>query len=127
MIGVIIFSTTCHFKPVCKEWLIFLLQVFPFFLAIANEVPVLAGVDVRVQLYKESFIELECAGELLHQLPNALQKLIHDRRNLLRVTVQVRVPEVCRRNICCVIPQGACEIHDDAMQTMCRFRLCDHI
>lgn len=64
-------------------------QLSPLALVVANEVAVLAGVDVAVNGGEEPLVELESAGELLHELPCALQHLIHDGRNLLGVSSQV--------------------------------------
>lgn len=41
---------------------------------------------------EEPGVELEGAGELLHELPHALQELIHDGGHLLRVSHQVVAP-----------------------------------
>lgn len=41
---------------------------------------------------EKPLVELEGAGELLHQLPHTLQKLIDDRRHLLWVSNQVITP-----------------------------------
>lgn len=61
-------------------------------LAVAQEVAVLAGVHMHVQLEQEALIELEGTWELLHQLPHTLQELVDHWRHLLRVTLQVSVP-----------------------------------
>lgn len=45
-----------------------------------------------VQLQEEALVKLEGAGELLHQLPNTLQELVHHGGHLLKVSVQVSVP-----------------------------------
>lgn len=41
---------------------------------------------------EEPLVELKGAGELLHELPHALQELIDDRRYLFRVSDQVVAP-----------------------------------
>lgn len=64
-------------------------QLSPLALVVANEVAVLAGVDVAVNGDEEPLVELESAGELLHELPRAFQHLIDDGRNLLGVSSQV--------------------------------------
>lgn len=61
-------------------------------LAVAQEGPELAGVDVTVDGNQEALVELEGTGELLGQLPHALQELVDDRRHLLGISVQVSVP-----------------------------------
>lgn len=64
-------------------------QLPPLALVVANEVAVLAGVDVAVDGDEEPLVELESAGELLSELPRALQHLIDDGRDLFRVPGQV--------------------------------------
>lgn len=64
-------------------------QLPPLALVVANEVAVLAGVDVAVNGDEEPLVELESAGELLRELPRAFQHLIDDGRNLLGVSSQV--------------------------------------
>ncbi|KAF3838021.1 hypothetical protein F7725_009789 [Dissostichus mawsoni] len=49
----------------------------------------MAGVDVAVNGDEEPRVELKGTGELLHELPDALQELVDDRRDLFRVSLQV--------------------------------------
>lgn len=64
-------------------------QLPPLALVVANEVAVLAGVDVAVNGDEEPLVELESAGELLSELPRALQHLVDDGRYLFGVPGQV--------------------------------------
>lgn len=61
-------------------------QLSPLPLAVADEVAVLAGVDVAVNGDEEPLVELESAGELLSELPRAFQHLINDGRYLFGVS-----------------------------------------
>lgn len=63
-----------------------------FLLAVAQEGPKMAGVDVSVYGDEEALVELKGTRELLGQLPHALQELVDDRRHLFRIAVQVSVP-----------------------------------
>lgn len=63
-----------------------------FLLAVSQEGPELAGVHVIVDGDQEALVELKGAGELLGQLPHALQELVYDWRDLLGIPVQVSVP-----------------------------------
>jgi len=67
-------------------------QLQPLALVVADKVAVLAGVGVVVDGDEEPLVELEGTGELIHQLPHTLQELVHDRRHLLGVPVQVVAP-----------------------------------
>jgi len=67
-------------------------------LAVAQEGPVLTGVDVGVYGDEEALVELEGTWELLRQLPNTLQELVDDWRHLFGISIQVSVPaeaELC--------------------------------
>lgn len=61
-------------------------------LAVSQEVPVLAGVDVCVNGQEEALVELKGTRELLRQLPHTLQELVDDGGHLLRVSIQVGIP-----------------------------------
>lgn len=63
-----------------------------FLLAVAQEGPILAGVDMCVYGDEEALIELKGTWELLRQLPHTLQELIDDRRHLFRISIQVSIP-----------------------------------
>lgn len=67
-------------------------QIPAFLLAVPQEGPKMAGVDVCVNGDEEAFIELKGTWELLGQLPHTLQELVNDRRHLFRISVQVSVP-----------------------------------
>lgn len=64
-------------------------ELSPLPLVVADEVPELAGVDVAVNRDQEILVVFEGAGELLHQLPHALQELIDNRRHLFGVSRQL--------------------------------------
>lgn len=57
-----------------------------------KEVAELAGVDVVVDLEKEMLVKLKGAGELLHELPDALHELREDGGHFFGVTVQMATP-----------------------------------
>lgn len=63
-----------------------------FFLAVTQEGPKMAGVDVCVYGDEEALVELKGTRELLGQLPHTLQELVDDRRHLFGISVQVSVP-----------------------------------
>lgn len=64
-------------------------QVQPIFLAVSNESAKLAWISMVMDGNKEPLVELESAGELLHNLPDTLQELCEHRRRLLDIhTVQ---------------------------------------
>lgn len=61
------------------------LQLRSLFLAVADEVPKLAGVHMVMDFDEVPFVELESTRVLLHQVPEALNKLGEDWRHLLGV------------------------------------------
>lgn len=73
-------------------------ELSPLPLVVADEVSKLAGVDVLVNSDQELLVVFKGTGELLHQLPHALQELIDDRRHLFGIASQVVAPggEVAR-------------------------------
>lgn len=60
-------------------------EIKPVFLAVADEGAELARVDVIVQRQQVALVELEGAGELLQQLPHAVDELAEHGRHLLGV------------------------------------------
>lgn len=75
-----------------------------FLLAVAQEGPVLTGVDVRVNGDEKALVELKGTWELLRQLPHTLQKLIDDRRHLLGISIQVGIPAGIQLCFNCLSP-----------------------
>ena len=53
-------------------------------LTVAKEIAKLAREDMIMELQEESFIELECTGELLRQLPHTVNELGEDWGELTR-------------------------------------------
>lgn len=68
------------------------LKVLSLSLAVAQEVPKLAGMDVLVDLNEEPLTELESLRKLFSQLPYALQELREYGRHLFRFGVQLIAP-----------------------------------
>lgn len=85
----------------CKSQLIYCIycvctlvvpQIPAFLLAVPQEGPKMARVDMCVNGDEEAFVELKGTGELLRQLPHTFQELVNDRRHLFRISVQVSIP-----------------------------------
>lgn len=75
-----------------QVWMGVIPHIPAFLLAVSQEGPILAGVDMCVYGDEEALIELKGTWELLRELPHTLQELIDDRRHLFRISVQVGVP-----------------------------------
>lgn len=79
-------------NKLCSSRLQNSLQLYSLPLTVANKVSILTGIDVVVNGDQELLVVLEGTGKLLHQLPQALQELIDDGRNLFGVSIQVAAP-----------------------------------
>lgn len=68
------------------------LQILALLMTDPKEVAKLAGVDVVMDFKKETLIELKCARELLHELPDTFNELSEDRGYFFGVTIQMATP-----------------------------------
>lgn len=74
-----------HVNILRKKRLI--LQLSSFLLAVTQEIPELAGVDVMLYMDEEPLIELKGTRKLFHQLPNTLDELVNNRGYLLWISI----------------------------------------
>lgn len=90
------FGLTCLFRPSSAYIVYMCMSVLPhipaFLLAVAQEGPILTGVDVCVYGDDEALVELKGTWELLRQLPHTLQELIDNWRHLFRISIKVGIP-----------------------------------
>lgn len=71
----------CHVTPQ-RECPLRKLQVHSILLTVSDESSKLTTHDVIVKYQKESFVEFEAIGSLLHELPSAVEELCEDWRDL---------------------------------------------